>query len=114
MNFCTLFDSNYLNRGLALYVSLKKVCDEFKLYVVTFDDLAYEKLTQTGLTSLVVERLQDFETQELLAVKSTRTRAEYCWTCGPSVIYHFMEKYHLDSCHTDSFLFVHDDVLYTL
>lgn len=98
MNFCTLFDSNYMNRGLALYESLCRACDDFSLFVVAFDDVAYEKLVSYNLPSLVVERLSDFETPELLAVKSTRTRAEYCWTCGPSVIYHFIENYHLDSC----------------
>lgn len=98
MHFCTLFDSNYLNRGLALYESLCNVCDEFKLYVVTFDDIAYNKLSELNLLSLIAVRLEDFETPELLAVKPTRTRAEYCWTCGPSVIYHFIEKYQLESC----------------
>lgn len=98
MNFCTLFDSNYLNRGLALYESLCNVCDEFKLYVVTFDDKAYNKLSELEFSSLVVVRLEDFETPDLLAVKPTRTRAEYCWTCGPSVIYYFIEKYQLESC----------------
>ena len=98
MNFCTLFDSNYMNRGLALFESLCKVCNDFCLYVVTFDDIAYNKLVKIKHPSLVVERLIDFETPELLAVKSSRTRAEYCWTCGPSVIYHFIEKYNLVSC----------------
>lgn len=98
MNFCTLFDSNYLNRGLALYESLCRVCEEFTLYIVTFDDIAYEKLSSLNLPSINVERLEDFETPALLAVKPTRTKAEYCWTCGPSVIYYFIEKYQLESC----------------
>lgn len=98
MHFCTLFDSNYMNRGLALFESLCKVCDDFCLFVVAFDDIAYNKLVEIKHPSLIVERLIDFETPELLAVKSSRTRAEYCWTCGPSVVYHFIEKYNLDSC----------------
>lgn len=98
MNFCTLFDSGYLQRGVALYDSLRKTCDEFRLYVMAFDDKAYNILTKLSLPSLTVVNIKDFETKELLDVKPTRTRAEYCWTCGPSVIYYFIEKYDLDSC----------------
>ena len=44
LNFCTLFDSYYLDKGLALYLSLKKVCDNFRLYVFCFDDVAFQIL----------------------------------------------------------------------
>jgi hypothetical protein len=98
MNFCTLFDSGYLQRGLALYDSFRKTCDEFHLYVMAFDDKAYEILKELNLPSLTVVHLKDFETQELLAAKPTRSRAEYCWTCGPSVIWYFIERYNLESC----------------
>ena len=98
MNFCTLFDSGYLQRGLALYESLCNTCDEFHLYVMAFDDQAYDVLTRLGLPSLTAVHLKDFEDEKLLEVKPTRTRAEYCWTCGPSVIYFFITKYNLDSC----------------
>ena len=98
MNFCTLFDSNYLQRGLALYESLCKTSDDFCLYVVTFDDKAFTILKELNLPSLVAVNLPEFETPELLEVKPSRSRAEYCWTCGPSVIYYFIEKYNLESC----------------
>lgn len=98
MNFCTLFDSGYLQRGLALYESLCKTCEEFHLYIMAFNDKAYDVLTDLNLPSLTVVHLKDFEDEKLLEVKPTRTRAEYCWTCGPSVIYYFITKYNLDSC----------------
>ena len=98
MNFCTLFDSSYLQRGLALYESFCRTCERFHLYVMAFDDKVYELLLKLKLPSLTVVHLKDFETEELLAVKSTRSRAEYCWTCGPSVISFFIQKYSLDSC----------------
>lgn len=106
MNFCTLFDSYYLLKGLGLYLSLEKVTDDFHLYVMAFDKNTYEKLRSCGFKHMTVELLDDFETPELLEAKKDRTKAEYCWTCGPSVIYHFLTKYGLDEItYLDSDLF---------
>ena len=41
LNFCTLFDSYYLYKGIALYRSLEQVSDDFTLYIFCFDDKAY-------------------------------------------------------------------------
>lgn len=97
MNFCTYFDSNYLLKGLGLYTSLKRVTKDFHLYVMAFDNECHDKLNVLSLDNMTVELLSDIETPELLAVKPTRSRGEYCWTCGPSVIYHFLTKYELES-----------------
>lgn len=97
MNFCTLFDSYYLNKGIATYLSLESVTDDFHLYVMAFDKDCYETLKGFGFKYMTVELVDDFETPELLAVKPTRTRAEYCWTCGSSIVYHFIIKYNLES-----------------
>lgn len=106
MNFCTLFDSYYLLKGLGLYQSLVEVTDDFHLYVMAFDKDSYQKLKDCALNHMTVELLDDFETPELLKAKQDRTKAEYCWTAGPSVIYHFLTKYHLDKItYLDSDLF---------
>lgn len=97
MNFCTYFDSYYMIKGLALYRSLERVSDDFHLYVMAFDKDCYHKLNSLRLHHLTVELIDDIETPELLAVKPTRSRGEYCWTCGPTVIKHFLDKYNLDS-----------------
>ena len=96
MNFCTYFDSYYLIKGLGLYLSLEKVTDDFHLYVMAFDKNSYERLLSYHFKHMTVELLDDFETPELLSVKPSRSKAEYCWTAGPSVIYHFLTKYELD------------------
>ena len=97
-NFCTLFDSNYLHKGLALYQSLCNVRVDFHLYVVAFDDICFVTLKNLNLDKLTVVSLSEFETKELLAIKPTRNRAEYCWTAGPSVIFYFIHEYSLDHC----------------
>ena len=98
INFCTLFDSNYLTRGLALNNSLAKVCASYHLYVVAFDDNCFEYLRQANLPNLTPIALRDFEDRQLLAIKSTRSIAEYCWTCTPSTILYCIETFNLPSC----------------
>jgi hypothetical protein len=98
INFCTLFDSNYLARGLALHESLNAVCPSYQLYVVAFDDACYEYLSQARLPNLTPISLKSFEDEALLGVKPTRSAAEYCWTCTPSVILYCIEKYNLEGC----------------
>lgn len=110
MNFCTLFDSYYLHKGIALYISLERVTNDFHLYVMAFDKNSYEKLKSIGFDKMTVELLDDFETPELKAIKPTRNKAEYCWTAGPSVIYHFLTKYELNKItYLDSDLFFISD-----
>lgn len=97
-NFCTLFNSNYLTRGLALYKSLESVSTSFHLFVVAFDDIAFGYLKREALPNMTVISLQEFEDKDLLAVKPTRSAAEYCWTSMSSLILYCLEVYHLDSC----------------
>ena len=110
INFCTLFDSYYLHKGIALYLSLERVTSDFHLYVMAFDKNSYAKLNSCGFDKMTVELLDDFETPELKSVKPSRNKAEYCWTAGPSVIFHFLTKYGLDKItYLDSDLFFLSD-----
>lgn len=97
-NLCTLFDSNYLSRGIALYESLIRACPSFHLYVVAFDDKCYEYLSKAKLPHLTPISLKEFEDEELLKVKPTRSIAEYCWTCTSSVILYCLNRFKLDAC----------------
>jgi hypothetical protein len=84
--YVTLFDSNYLTRGLAMYRSLLRHANEFHLWIICFDDLAHEILDKLNLEKATLVSLEQFEDEELLRIKSGRTRAEYCWTCTPSTL----------------------------
>jgi hypothetical protein len=97
-NFCTLFDSGYLSRGLALYYSLVECCENFHLYIFAFDDNCFEILSSLQLEEATVISLHQFEGEELQKVKPTRNRAEYCWTCTPSSIWYAIHNFKLNSC----------------
>jgi hypothetical protein len=97
-NYCTLFDSHYLNKGLVLYESLLSVGIKFHLYIVAFDNECYYKLNSLNLHNSTIISLIELENEQLLSVKPKRNRAEYCWTCGPSVIYYCIQNYNLDHC----------------
>ena len=96
--FCTLFDSNYIDKGMTLFQSMQKCMKEFKLYVFAFDQRCYEILKSENLPNMVVVSLEEFETEELLKVKNERTKAEYCWTCSPWIIKHVLVHYNENIC----------------
>lgn len=109
-NFCTLFDSFYLTRGIAMYKSLEQVCDNFHLYIFAFDDRSFDILTKLKLKHATIVPLKDFEDERLLAVKSGRTKAEYCWTSTSSTILYVIEKYKVESCtYVDADLFFYQN-----
>ena len=46
MNFCTLFDSYYIDKGITLAKSLYEACqNDFTLYIFCFDEKSKEILT---------------------------------------------------------------------
>lgn len=96
-NFCTLFDSYYIHKGIALYNSLEEQCDNFRLYVMAFDRETYNKLMSLKFKYMYIECMCEHENEFFIKLKKERNKAEYCWTCGPYVIYHFLKTYKLDS-----------------
>ena len=98
--FCTLYDSNYLDKGLLLYDSMCKHMDQFKLYVFAFDDKCYEILNAEKQNNLIPIRLSDLESAYpcLLAAKKDRNTVEYNWTCSSWTIKYVIEQYKEEIC----------------
>lgn len=97
-NFCTLFNSGYLSRGLAMYNSLVAQGVDFHLYIFAFDDACDALLRRLNPANTTIISLHEFETPELLAVKESRTPGEYCWTCTSFTIWHCIHTFSLDHC----------------
>lgn len=110
LNFCTLYNSNYSAKGLAMYYSLLRHCKSFHLYIFAFDDLLVGALNKMQLEHVTVVTLKEFEDEELLRIKPTRTAGEYCWTCSNSTILYCLEHYNLDHCtYIDADLYFYSD-----
>lgn len=99
-----------MTRGLAMYQSLLKHCSSFHLYIFSFDTISFNVLRKLNLLHVTVINLSEFEDEELLKIKSTRTGTEYCWTCTPSTILFCIQKYQLDNCtYIDADLLFYND-----
>ncbi len=91
--FCTLFDKNYLIKGLTMIKSLKEQCDDFSIYVLCLDDKTKEILEKTKIKEIKCIQLNEVENEVLLSVKSDRSTAEYCWTLASSFTWFIMQNY---------------------
>lgn len=114
LTFCTLFDHNYLSRGLALYQSLKEQCckDSFKLYILAIDDIAYEWLIEQKYENIVVQSLNDIKSiyPILNQLQKERSRGEFNWTLSSFSIQFFLRKFNLGSVtYLDADLFFYAD-----
>lgn len=95
---CTLFNVNYLDKGIVLYNSLETVCSEFVLYVLAMDDRCYEVLTSLNRPFLIPIKLSDFENEQLIAAKKNRSFGDYCCTCSSSLIKYILDTYEAHEC----------------
>jgi hypothetical protein len=91
--FCTYFDQHYLDKGLALYASLKKHCSPFRLWILCMDESTYRILTDMQLPQVHLISLSDFERgdAQLLQAKQNRSLVEYYFTCTPSLPLYVMD-----------------------
>lgn len=96
--FCTIFNSVYLVRGLALIDSLARHCPDHRIYVFAMDHQTAELLDAQARPQVIVIREGEFETPELLRVKPDRGIAEYFWTCTPHIVQHCLRVRGHEEC----------------
>ena len=90
-HFCTLFDSNYLLKGVAMLRTLKQHCPDAHVHVLCMDGPTREILAQLDLPYVTCLSLSEVEDEALLAVKPGRVIAEYCWTLSPCLPWYVLQ-----------------------
>ena len=94
-HYCTLFDRNYLARGLALHRSLVRHGGEFRLHVLCLDDgtiQALSALALPGVELISIRALEKWD-RELSAVRAGRTPPEFYFTCKPVLLGYLLERH---------------------
>jgi len=90
-SFCTLFDSNYLLKGVAMLRTLKQHCPGAHVHVLCMDEQTQTILTQLGMPYITCIPLSKLEDDALLAAKKDRSVAEYCWTLSSSLPWYVLQ-----------------------
>ncbi|HEY9061464.1 MAG TPA: hypothetical protein VIO64_13300 [Pseudobacteroides sp.] len=108
-HICTIFSKDYLVKGLALYISLKKNMPNFHLWVLCTDDLSYNFMKKINLENTTIFQLRNLEGRKLYKAKETRKVNEYCWTLkAPFIQFILKNNYNINSilyCDADLFFF---------
>lgn len=91
--FCTLFDSGYLLKGLAMMRSLARFCPGANIYVLCMDEQTEYILERLDLPFVTCITLAEVENEELLKAKADRGVAEYCWTLSSCFTWYVMQRY---------------------
>lgn len=111
-NYCTLFDSKYLAKGLALHASmLRHSTEPFVLYMLAMDHETFQILDELKLQNVRLMPLESFETaMGMKSVRESRSLVEYFWTCASSLCEYLMKHVPLDSVtYLDADLFFFSD-----
>lgn len=91
--FCTLFDSHYFVKGV---VMMRTLCEHYapaRIYVLCMDSECQQMLEKLALPKVTCIALADIESTELLQLKESRNRAEYCWTMSSYFLSWVMNHY---------------------
>jgi len=111
MIFCTLFDSNYLDKGLVMYRSLCDHVKEFKLYLLAIDQRCKEIIDAYRYENIYTIDVDSFAKEmDLSDIRETRSLGEFCWTCTSFLIDYVLTKCGENSCtYIDSDLCFYSD-----
>lgn len=91
--YVTVFDKDYLVRAVALARSFARHCTGDLLLLCCIDSVSMELLGKMELPATRVLGPESFITGDLLALKTERSTAEFCWTTKPFLLAYALNAY---------------------
>lgn len=126
MTICTLFDYNYLDKGLVMIESLLKYNPELEIHALCLDNKTFDFCSK--IKEIKTYSLQDLEKedQNLLKIKNRNIKSElgdwydlgdhayYCYSLTPYFTNYILEKYSKESvlyCDSDLIFYENLNIL---
>jgi hypothetical protein len=91
--FCTLFNINYLVKGVAMVQSLQRHCHNSFVFILCMDDETFHVIEKFNIPNIKCLQLSEIEDDQILNAKKDRTIAEYCWTLSPCLPFFILENF---------------------
>jgi len=92
IHFCTLFDTRYAARGIAMLESLEAQYDgEKTVTILAMDDNVPAMMSKLGRPEWKVVSVEQQGDAELVELKKSRPHREFCWTCAPALARQMVE-----------------------
>lgn len=94
-HYCTLFDRNYLSRGLALHSSLIRQAGDSRLFILCLDAPSHSALSELALPQVELisaGALEDWD-PDLRAARANRNAVEFYFTCKPVLLRYVLAKF---------------------
>ena len=95
IHYCTYFDHNYVVRAITMLDSLRQHSPPFTLWCLALTTECEAILRQLALPEIRIVPLRDLEAADadLVATKSSRSRAEYIFTITPCWCRHLLTRH---------------------
>lgn len=84
LEYCTLFDANYLTQGLALYESIDTHHRDYRLHVLALCGKSSAVLKRLGLPNVTLYTVAEVETLALRNMRSRLSNFEYACALKPN------------------------------
>lgn len=84
LEYCTLFDTNYLTQGLALYESIDTHHKNYRLHILAFCGKSFAVLKRLNLPNVVLYSVAEVETFALRSMRARLSNFEYACALKPN------------------------------
>lgn len=106
IEYCTLFDANYLAQGLALYKSIDKHHANYRLHILAACEKSYVLLKDLNLPNVVLYSLAEVETDALRKIHPRLKHFEYVCALKPNLMLKVLQTTdHVAYIDADSYFF---------